>query len=122
VHVRRIAIIIVAAGIAASAVAGCGSGSSSGSGSPASPTASSSPSAALSGPITVFAASSLQEAFTTIGKQFEAAHPGVKVTFSFGASSTLAQQIISGAPADVFASASPKNMQQVVSAGDRRTR
>jgi len=66
----------------------------------------------------VFAAASLKEAFTTIGKQFEAAHPGVKVTFSFGASSTLAQQIISGAPADVFASASPKNMQQVVTAGD----
>jgi molybdate transport system substrate-binding protein len=66
----------------------------------------------------VFAAASLKEAFTTIGKQFEAAHPGVKVTFSFGASSTLATQIINGAPADVFASASPKNMQQVVTAGD----
>ena len=52
------------------------------------------------------------------GKQFEAAHPGVKVTFSFGASSALATQIINGAPADVFASASPKNMQQVVTAGD----
>jgi len=72
----------------------------------------------LSGSITVFAAASLKEAFTTLGKQFEAAHPGVKVTFSFGASSALATQIISGAPADVFASASPKNMQQVVTAGD----
>src|SRR6266536_1985685 len=48
----------------------------------------------------------------------EAAHPGVKVTFSFGASSGLATQITSGAPADVFASASPKNMRQVVAAGD----
>jgi molybdate transport system substrate-binding protein len=72
----------------------------------------------LSGSITVFAASSLKEAFTTLGTQFEAAHPGVTVTFSFGASSTLATQIISGAPADVFASAAPKNMEQVVTAGD----
>jgi molybdate transport system substrate-binding protein len=72
----------------------------------------------LSGSITVFAAASLKEAFTTIGRQFEAAHPGVKVTFSFAASSALAAQIINGAPADVFASASPKNMQQVVAAGD----
>jgi molybdate transport system substrate-binding protein len=40
------------------------------------------------------------------------------VTFSFGPSSGLATQIISGAPADVFASASAKNMQEVVTAGD----
>ena len=38
--------------------------------------------------------------------------------FSFGPSSGLATQITSGAPADVFASAAPKNMQDVVSAGD----
>jgi molybdate transport system substrate-binding protein len=66
----------------------------------------------------VFAAASLTEAFTQLGKQFEAAHPGDKVTFSFGPSSGLATQIISGAPADVFASASAKNMQEVVTAGD----
>jgi molybdate transport system substrate-binding protein len=66
----------------------------------------------------VFAAASLTEAFTQLGKQFEAAHPGDKVTFSFGPSSGLATQIISGAPADVFASASAKNMQEVVAAGD----
>ena len=40
------------------------------------------------------------------------------MTFSFGASSSLATQIINGAPADVFASAAPKNMAQVVTAGD----
>jgi molybdate transport system substrate-binding protein len=121
VHVRRTTITIIAAGImgiTASGVAGCGSGGTSGSSaSPASSATAPSP-AALSGSITVFAAASLKEAFTTIGKQFEAAHPGVKVTFSFGASSTLATQITNGAPADVFASASPKNMQQVVTAGD----
>jgi molybdate transport system substrate-binding protein len=68
--------------------------------------------------LTVFAASSLTEAFTTIKAQFEKAHPGTSVTFSFGASSDLSAQIAQGAPADVFASASPKNMNSVVSAGD----
>jgi molybdate transport system substrate-binding protein len=124
--VRRIALTVIAvgmAGITASGVAACSSGSSSAGGgsSPgagSSGSASASSSASLSGSITVFAASSLKEAFTTIGRQFQAAHPGVKVTFSFGASSTLATQIINGAPADVFASASPKNMRQVVTAGD----
>ncbi len=118
---RRCALTLTAAGIVgitASALAGCGG--STGSAASASPSASAAAAASpsLSGSITVFAASSLKEAFTTLGKQFEAAHPGVKVTFSFGASSTLATQIVNGAPADVFASASPKNMQQVVTAGD----
>ncbi len=73
---------------------------------------------ALSGSVTVFAAASLTGAFTQLGKAFERAHPGTRVTFSFGASSTLAQQITQGAPADVYASASTKNMDQVVQAGD----
>ncbi|WP_188127341.1 molybdate ABC transporter substrate-binding protein [Actinoplanes lobatus] len=68
------------------------------------------------GAVTVFAAASLTESFTTLGKQFEAAHPGSKVTFNFGGSSGLATQINEGAPADVFASASPKTMQTVTSA------
>lgn len=69
------------------------------------------------GTITVFAASSLTESFTTIGAQFEAATPGTTVVFNFGGSSTLATQIAEGAPADVFASASAKTMETVVSAG-----
>jgi molybdate transport system substrate-binding protein len=117
---RRSALTIVA--LAAIAAAGCSSSSSSStpaaSGSSSSPAASSSSSAAPTGAITVFAASSLMGTFTQLGKQFEAAHPGDTVKFSFGASSTLATQITSGAPADVFASASTKNMTQVVKAGD----
>jgi molybdate transport system substrate-binding protein len=66
----------------------------------------------------VFAAASLQGSFTQIGKQFERAHPGARVTFSFGPSSGLATQIINGAPASVFASAAPANMTQVVKAGE----
>ncbi|MGV9720476.1 molybdate ABC transporter substrate-binding protein [Nocardia beijingensis] len=72
----------------------------------------------VSGTVTVFAAASLTETFTELGKQFEAAHPGVKVIYSFGASSALAEQINQGAPADVFASAAPKNMQQVRDKGE----
>ena len=66
----------------------------------------------------MLAAASLQGSFTQIGKQFEAAHPGVTVKFSFGASSTLAAEITSGAPVDVFASAAPANMDTVVKADD----
>src|SRR5215470_3313796 len=106
---RRFAVI--AAGLAAVAAAGCSSSSSS------SPSSAGS-SAPATGTITVFAASSLTGAFTQLGKQFEAAHKGDTVKFSFGPSSGLSTQITSGAPADLFASASPKNMQEVVSAGD----
>lgn len=70
------------------------------------------------GPLTVLAAASLTESFTRIGQDFEAANPGVKVTFSYAGSSALAQQITSGAPADVFASASPAPMKTVTEAGD----
>ena len=116
---RRFALIVTV--LAAVTVAGCSS-SSSPSSAPSASSPASSPaatsSAAATGTITVFAASSLKETFTTLGKQFEAAHTGDTVKFSFGASSTLATQITDGAPADVFASAAPKNMDTVVSAGD----
>jgi molybdate transport system substrate-binding protein len=53
-----------------------------------------------------------------LGKEFEAAHPGTKVTFNFGGSDVLAASITSGAPADVFAAASPKTMKTVTDAKD----
>ncbi|MFI6809673.1 molybdate ABC transporter substrate-binding protein [Streptomyces luteogriseus] len=71
-----------------------------------------------SGEVTVFAAASLKESFTTLGEQFEKEHPGTEVTFSFGGSDSLAASITGGAPADVFASASPKTMKIVTDAGD----
>ncbi len=67
--------------------------------------------------ITVFAAASLTESFTALGKEFESANPGTEVEFSFAGSSALAQQINQGAPADVFASAAPANMKQVTDTG-----
>ncbi|MGW1728799.1 molybdate ABC transporter substrate-binding protein [Streptomyces sp. NPDC002306] len=82
----------------------------------ASASASSSPK--LSGTVTVFAAASLKESFTTLGEKFEKEHPGTKVTFNFGGSDTLAASITGGAPADVFAAASPKTMKIVTDAGD----
>lgn len=72
----------------------------------------------VTGGVTVFAAASLTESFTQIGKDFEAANPGVKVTFNFAGSSQLATQIDQGAPADVFASASPATMKTVTDAGN----
>jgi len=69
------------------------------------------------GKVTVFAAASLTEAFTELGKQYEAEHDGSSVAFSFGASSDLAGQIDQGAPADVFASADEANMEKVVESG-----
>lgn len=77
----------------------------------------SSPGGSISGTVTVFAAASLTGTFTQLGKDFEAAHPGVKVVFNFAGSSALAQQLNQGAPADVFASAAPKNMDQVTDKG-----
>ena len=50
--------------------------------------------------LTVFAASSLTSSFATLGRAFEKAHPGVRVTFSFAASNALGQQLLAAAPAD----------------------
>lgn len=65
----------------------------------------------------VFAASSLTDAFTELGRAFEASRPDIEVTFNFAASSALATQISEGAPADVFAAADAVSMDRVVSAG-----
>ena len=114
---RRFALTMAA--LVGLAVAGCSSSTtSSTSSASSSPAAAASSSTATTGTIAVFAAASLTGTFTELGKQFGAAHPGDTVKFSFGASSTLATQITNGAPADVFASAAPKNMETVVSAGD----
>lgn len=70
------------------------------------------------GDITVFAASSLTEAFTEMGDAFTAANPDAHVTFNFAGSGDLVTQINEGAPADVFVSADDTNMQKVVDAGE----
>ncbi|MFJ6150586.1 molybdate ABC transporter substrate-binding protein [Micromonospora profundi] len=72
----------------------------------------------VTGTVTVFAAASLTESFTRLGADFEAANPGTTVTFNFAGSSALANQVNQGAPADVFASAAPRNMTTVAEAGN----
>lgn len=71
----------------------------------------------LEGDVTVYAAASLTEAFGEIGGLFEAENPGVTVAVNFAGSSALAEGILSGAPVDVFASASPATMASVADAG-----
>ena len=67
--------------------------------------------------VTVFAAASLTEAFDELAERFEAEHPLVEVVLNSGGSAALAQQIVEGAPADVFASAAEPPMQTVIDAG-----
>jgi molybdate transport system substrate-binding protein len=83
-------------------LAGCSSSSSS-----------STPQSSGAADLTVFAGSSLTAAFTQIGSDFEAANPGTTVTFNFGPSDGLAQQIESEGTADVFAPASETWMDDV---------
>jgi molybdate transport system substrate-binding protein len=105
--VRQFRSTCVAVVAAALLLAACGSSSKTGSTSPA---------AKLTGSITVLAGSSLTAAFTGIGEEFQTAHPGTKIEFSFGSSSDLEKSIEEGAPADVFASADQKNMDKLVAA------
>jgi molybdate transport system substrate-binding protein len=114
---RRATLMVTTIATAGLLLAGCGATSTT-AGSSSQPSTSASSPAPVSGTVNVFAAASLREAFTALGRQFEAAHPGTKVVFNFGPSSGLATQITAGAPADVFASASAKNMDQVVKTGD----
>ncbi|MFI6781387.1 molybdate ABC transporter substrate-binding protein [Micromonospora sp. NPDC050276] len=106
----RVTTAVVVLMVTALAVAGCGAGDDEATGGTAD--------GRVTGPVTVFAAASLTESFTRIGKDFEAANPGSNVTLNFAGSSALAHQINQGAPADVFASAAPANMTTVTEAGN----
>ncbi|WP_326823273.1 molybdate ABC transporter substrate-binding protein [Streptosporangium sp. NBC_01756] len=97
--------------VLAVSLSGCGAGGS------AAPSSASASPAGADTTLTVFAAASLTGTFTELGRIFEAAHPGTSVKFNFGSSATLAQQIVQGAPADVFAAASPATMKTVTDAG-----
>jgi molybdate transport system substrate-binding protein len=100
--VRRLSLLILTLVLGTTACSSSSSTSTPGSGGSAAGTA-----------LTVFAASSLTGAFTKIGTDFQTAHPGTTVTFSFGPSDGLAGQIESEGTADVFASASATWMDDV---------
>lgn len=72
---------------------------------------------AVEATITVFAAASLTDAFTELATDFEADNPGVTVELNLAASSALREQILAGAPADVYAAANTSNMDQVADGG-----
>jgi molybdate transport system substrate-binding protein len=104
---RTAAVIAVATSFA---LAGCGSSSTK--------TSTTAPTTAPPVTLTVLAASSLTNIGPQLATEFTKAHPNVTVKYSFGGSATLAQQVVAGAPADVFLSASPAAMKTVTDAGD----
>jgi molybdate transport system substrate-binding protein len=91
------------------ALAGCGSSSKGSS--------SSDSGSKLSGDLNVFAAASLTNAFTDEQNALKASAPDLSLTYNFAGTQQLVQQIQSGAPADVIASADTKNMQTLIDAG-----
>jgi molybdate transport system substrate-binding protein len=93
--------------------AGCGSSGSNG----AAPGASTSTAAGPNGKLVVLAASSLKDVFPKVAAAFSKANAGANVEFSFAGSDELATQIQEGAPADVYAAASPKYPDQLAAAG-----
>jgi molybdate transport system substrate-binding protein len=105
--VSRTTLALAATAASVTLLTGCGGGANV-------PAASPVPAART---LTVFAAASLTSTFTAIGRQFEAAHPGTRVTFSFAGSSDLVTQLQQGAPADVFASADTVNMARATADG-----
>jgi molybdate transport system substrate-binding protein len=75
--------------------------------------------------VTVSAAISLKDSLDEIGKIYEQAHPGSKISFNYAGSGTLQRQIEQGAPVDIFFSAAEKQMddlqsKDLVDAGSRR--
>jgi len=70
--------------------------------------------------LTIFAATSLTDAFEALRTAFLDERPQAQVSLHFANSSTLAAQLLQGAPADIFASANAAQMQLVLE-GDLAT-
>ena len=108
----RIAGIIALAGLILAATLGCA-----GAAAIEPPVGEGNAESELQGELTVFAASSLSQAFAQIAHAFEEAHPGVSVRVNFDGSQRLRTQLEHGARADVFAPADWEQMQAVAKAG-----
>ena len=70
-----------------------------------------------SGEVTIFAASSLTDAFNAIATDLEAANPELDLVYNFAGSQTLVTQLTEGAQADVFASANNTQMNAASDGG-----
>ena len=84
----------------------------------AAPAATEAPAPAEEVEIIVFAAASMTETLTEIKGLYEAANPGVTITYNFDSSGTLKTQIQEGADCDVFISAAPKQMNALDASKD----
>lgn len=73
--------------------------------------------AKVTGALAVFAAASLTEAFRDAEPALEARHPGVTAKYSFAGSQQLVTNLLTGAPADVIATADMASMKQLTDAG-----
>ena len=80
-------------------------------------TGSESPPPEPQGTLTVFAAASMAETFDQVETKMERLYPKLDVVMNYGGSAALATQIVEGAPADVFVSASAEAMEPIVEAG-----
>lgn len=67
--------------------------------------------------LTVSAAASLQPALTTLQAEYRLVEPTVQLSLNFGSSGALKQQILQGAPVDLFISADAKTMAELAGAG-----
>jgi molybdate transport system substrate-binding protein len=115
-HTFRTAVAVVGLLGLVGAPAACGDDDDTGSGSEEGSSATAAASD-LEGSITVFAAASLTDAFDEVGAAFEDANPDVFVELNYDGSSSLRDQILAGAPVDVFASANTSNMDAVAEGG-----
>lgn len=111
---RRLTAPVLVGSLAWATLAACASGApapagTTGDTAPGTPPATSATPTAT-GELVVLAAASLQQVFTEMGDVVMAENPGLTITFSFGGSSTLVQQVLSGAPADVLATANTSTM------------
>lgn len=114
-HAKLLALLL--AGVLAVSLTACGGTGGSSSSAPES----SAPSSAASTPdeqepegeIIVFAAASMTETLNEIKTTYEAAHPGVTITYNFDSSGTLKTQIEEGADCDLFISAGQTQMNQL---------
>ena len=108
---RNVSVLVVAAVVV---LAACSSDSKTAT---SAASASASGTQQVSGPVTVFAASSLTEAFTDEQAALKTEQPGLDITYNFAGSGALVTQIQQGAPADVIATADTASMQKLVDAG-----